>query len=69
MQNMGGFGGGGPGNVQQNNSDIQNGQIMRFIMHTLQQQPPGQGRQAQVTMQERMYWIKQMYVWIRADHW
>jgi hypothetical protein len=61
MQNAGGFGGGGPGTIQQNNSDVQNNQIMRFIIHSLQQQPAGGGWRAQVGTQERMHWIRQMY--------
>lgn len=66
MQNMGGFAGGGPGNLQQGNADAQNNQIMRFIVHSLQQQqqqqPPPTGWRAQVKTQERMHWIKQVYV-------
>jgi hypothetical protein len=60
MQNMGGFGGGGLVNMQQNNPDSQNGQIMLFVGQSLQQQPAGVGWRAQVVPQERMYWIKQM---------
>lgn len=62
MQNLGGFAGGGPGNVPQNNPDVHNTQIMRFIVHSLQQQPAGVGWRAQVGTQKRMHWIKQMYV-------
>ncbi len=62
MQNMGGFTGGGSGNVQQGNPDTHNQQIMRFIIHSLQQQPAGVGWRAQVGVQERMHWIKQVYV-------
>lgn len=62
MQNLGAFAGGGPVNVQQNNPDAQNNQIMRFIIHSIQQHPPGVGWRAQVGIQERIHWIKQMYV-------
>lgn len=62
MQNIGGLAGGGPGNVQQNNSDVQNGQIVRFVMHQLSQQPPGVGWRAQINVRERLHWTKQMYV-------
>ncbi|KAF7509303.1 hypothetical protein GJ744_008197 [Endocarpon pusillum] len=60
MQNMGGFAGGGPGNLPQGNADAQNNQIMRFIIHSIQQQPPAPGWRAQVKSQERMHWIKQV---------
>jgi hypothetical protein len=62
MQNIGAFAGGGPGNGQPNNPDVQNGQIMRYIIHSLQQQPPALGWRAQVGMQERIHWVKQVYV-------
>jgi hypothetical protein len=61
-QNMAGFAGAVPANVQQNNSDAQNAQIMRLIIHSLQQQPPGVAWRAQVSIKERINWIKQMYV-------
>lgn len=66
MQNMGVFTGGGPGPVQQNNADSQNANIMRYMILSLQQQPPGVGWRAQVGIKERMHWIKQMYVMTTA---
>jgi hypothetical protein len=63
MQNMGGFpGGGGPGNGAQANPDIQNRQIMRFIIGSIEKQPPRVGWRVQVDPQERVHWIKQVYV-------
>jgi hypothetical protein len=65
--NMAGFAVSGPANVQQNSSDAQNTQIKRFILHSLQQHPNGVAWRAQVTIQERIHWIKQMYG-SRAPH-
>lgn len=62
MQNMCGFAAGGPSNLMPNSSDSQN-QIMSGIVHSLQQQPPATGWQAQVDIPERVHIVKQMYVY------
>jgi hypothetical protein len=69
MQNMAGFAGGVPGHAQQNNSDVHTGQIWGFVMQALQQQPPGVAWRAQVGVQERVHWIKQMYVSNYGGYW
>ena len=68
MQNMAGFAGGGPVNLQQTNPDVQNNSITRFIMQSLNQQPAGVGWRAQVGIHERMLWIKQMYDFSTATY-
>lgn len=62
MQNAGGFAGSGPGQMQQNNFDPQNGNVMGYIVGAIQSQPPGMGWRAQVGLQERTCYVKQMYV-------
>lgn len=59
---MGGFPAAGPGNGPQANLNVQNDQVMRFLMQSLQRYPVGPGWRAQVEPAERLHWIKQMYV-------
>lgn len=62
MQDTGHFGTDGPGSMPQNYMQIRPEQLVSFILKNLQRQDPPQGWRAGVNVQERVRWIKQLYV-------